>query len=306
MGIVDIFSKRQRRLRGDVPDVYQYVDLPVPFRRQVIHILRDVLGNDQAYWEHVATREWFQDIHDILARELGVFNLYDSASNAQQGVFNFLLEADVENALSVIEVSFQVARKAQENHEYYYYILSLNMRFPEAVEELNARFKEHGIGYQLESNEIVRVDSQFLHQEAVKPALQLLKATRYAGANDEFRKAHEHYRHQRYGEAVSECLKALESTLKVICKKRKWPFSADTATAKKLLEIAFEKGLVPGYLESKFTGLRTVLESGVPTIRNRESSHGGGRRTPPRSSTPRGLRPSPDGVGYRLHLAMRR
>ena len=122
MGIVDIFSKRQRRLRGDVPDVYQYVDLPVPFRRQVIHILRDVLGNDQAYWENVETREWFQDIHDILARELGAFNLYDDASNAQQGVFSFLLEADVENALSVIEVSFQVARKAQENHKYYYYI----------------------------------------------------------------------------------------------------------------------------------------------------------------------------------------
>ena len=135
---------------------------------------------------------------------------------------------------------------------------------------------EHGIGYQFESNRIVRIDSKFLHQETVKPALQILKVTHYAGANEEFRKAHEHYRHRRYSEAVSECLKALESTLKVICKKREWPFSADTATANKLLKIVFEKGLVPGYLESKFTGLRTVLESGVPTIRNRESGHGAG------------------------------
>ena len=257
--------------------MYQYADLPVPFRWQVIHILRDVLGDTQAYQGNVVTQEeWYQNIHDILARELGVPHLNDAGLITQKRVFNFLLEADVENALSVIEVSFQVARTAQQDPENHYILQDLNMRFPEAVEELNARFQEHGIGYQFESNEIVRVDSQFLHQEAVKPALQLLKATRYAGANDEFRKAHEHYRHQRYGEAVSECLKALESTLKVICKKRKWPFSADTATAKNLLEIVFEKGLVQGYLESKFTGLRTVLESGVPTIRNRESSHGAG------------------------------
>ena len=150
------------------------------------------------------------------------------------------------------------------------------MTVDDAVKELNGRFSEHRIGYQFESPKIVRVDSKFLHQEVVKPALQLLKAKNYAGANEEFREAHEHYRYRRYGEAVNECLKALESTLKVICKKRKWPFSADTATSKKLLEIVFEKGLVPGYLESKFTGLRTVLESGVPTIRNRESGHGTG------------------------------
>ena len=134
---------------------------------------------------------------------------------------------------------------------------------------------EARITHQFESNEIVRIDSKFLHQETVKPALQLLEATHYAGANEEFRKAHKHYRHRRYSEAVNECLKALESTLKVICKKRKWAFS-DKDPAKKLLGIIFEKGLVPGYLESKFTGLRTVLESGVPTIRNRESSHGAG------------------------------
>ena len=169
MGIVDIFSKRQRRLRGDVPDVYQYADLPVPFRWQVIHILRDVLGDTQAYQGNVVTQEeWYQNIHDILARELGVPHLNDAGLITQKRVFNFLLEADVENALSVIEVSFQVARTAQQDPENHYILQDLNMRFPEAVEELNARFQEHGIGYQFESNEIVRVDSQFLHQEAVR------------------------------------------------------------------------------------------------------------------------------------------
>ena len=274
MGIIDIFSKRQRRMRGEFPDVYQYDDLPIRFRRQVVFILKDVfsLSNDP-YHTHPLRFEWFKDIHDVLARELGVFQLTEREDNPWEGVISFFLNTtNVDDALSVIEISFISVRSAQQENQ----PLPFKMTATNAVKELNTRFMEHGIGYQFESSKIVRVDSRFLHQEVVKPALQLLQATHYAGANEEFRKAHEHYRHQRYGEAVSECLKALESTLKVLCKKRKWPFSADTATAKKLLEIVFEKGLVPGYLENKFTGLRAVLESGVPTIRNRESGHGTG------------------------------
>ena len=149
------------------------------------------------------------------------------------------------------------------------------MTVNDAVKELNARFSEHGIGYQFESDELVRVDSKFLHQEVVKPALQLLEA-HYAGANEEFRKAHEHYRKQRYSEAINECLKALESTLKIICKKRKWVFDDKKDTAHKLLQIVFEEKLVPTYLQTQFASLRSALESGVSTIRNRESGHGAG------------------------------
>ena len=68
---------------------------------------------------------------------------------------------------------------------------------------------------------------------------------------------------------MNECLKSLESILKVICKKRQWPFKT-TDTANALFQIVFERNLVPDYLQSQFTSLRAVLESGVPTIRNRE------------------------------------
>ena len=39
----------------------------------------------------------------------------------------------------------------------------------------------------------------------------------FENAEAEFREAHQHYRHRRYEEANAGCLKALESTLKVIC-----------------------------------------------------------------------------------------
>ena len=289
MSIVDIFSKRQRRLRGELPDVYQYTDLPTTFRRQVIHILRDIIGNGQQYSE---ASEYYQAIHDILAREFGVFTLHEYSTNPQDTVFNFLLTTTrVDDALSAIEVAFNVARIAQQD-VHIYYTDSLVMTVTDAIEELNARFLEHGIGYQFESREIVRIDSEFIHQEAVRPALQVLSGKHYAGANEEFRKAHDHYRHQRYGEAVNECLKAVESTLKVICEKRRWPFH-QTDTVQRLIQIVFDHELIPSYLQSQFSGLRSILESGVPTIRNREGSHGAG--AVPRS-LPRHL------AAYVLHL----
>jgi hypothetical protein len=75
-----------------------------------------------------------------------------------------------------------------------------------AIAELNARFQEHGVGYAFEGGEIIRVDSQLLHAEAVKPALILLGAPEHAGAQAEFLTAHEHYRHGREKEALAKAL----------------------------------------------------------------------------------------------------
>ena len=238
MGIVDIFSKRQRRMRGEFPDVYQYDDLPIGFRRQFVFILGDVFTPKFEPSHYTKLKlGCFKTIHDLLARELGVFQLADGADPWNRVINFFLNTADVEHALSVIEISL-VSAEALQNQKR---TSLFNATVDDAVKELNTRFMEHGIGYQFESSKIVRVDSRFLHQEVVKPALQLLQAKHYAGANEEFRKAHEHYRHQRYGEAVSECLKALESTLKVLCKKRKWPFPPTRLRRKNFLRLSLKK-----------------------------------------------------------------
>ena len=143
-----------------------------------------------------------------------------------------------------------------------------------AIGELNERFREHGVGYQFD-REIVRVDSQLLHAEVVKPALSLLRSPEYKGAQAEFLAAHSHYRHGRSKEAIAECLKALESVMKAISAKRGWKHDAK-ATAKPLLDVLFNNGLIPAFWAQHFGGLRAVLESGVPTARNNLSGHGQG------------------------------
>ena len=49
MDVVDIYPKRQKRLRGEVPDVYSYDALPKALRVQIVHIWRDALGDAADY-----------------------------------------------------------------------------------------------------------------------------------------------------------------------------------------------------------------------------------------------------------------
>lgn len=228
MTIFELFSKRQRKLRGDVPDVYTYTELAGPLRTQIIHIWFDALGSVDEYYEgHVKSA--YQSLVDALCREYGVFRLppakdYGDRHYMQELVNFFLNVTDTERALDVVELSFQVIDSATRRWNY----LRRNdasERADAAIAELNARFREHGVGFQYLDAEIIRIDSELLHAEVVKPLLRLLNGKHYAGAQQEFLKAHEHYRHGNAKEALNECLKAFESLMKGICDKRKWGYS---------------------------------------------------------------------------------
>ncbi len=278
MAIFDLFSKRGRRARGELPDVYQYESLPPAFRVQVVHILRDLFGSPE--YDGSQTEDVFKAIHGILCREYGQFVLSDRFEGRGQwraAVFEFLMKTDTEKALDVIEVAFRIGEGLAGDQGFQWHSKP-TVTVKDAIVELNERFRYHGIGFQFESSAIIRVDSQTLHAESVRPALQLLSDKRFAGANAEFLKAHEHYRHGRNAECMNECLKALESTLKIICGKQGWSFR-ETDTAKTLIDVVFTNGLVPHWLQSEFTALRSTLESGVPTARNRLAGHGQGGST---------------------------
>ena len=140
---------------------------------------------------------------------------------------------------------------------------------------------------------LIRTDSEFVHAEIVKPALLVLRQNGFAAAQSEFLAAHEHYRHGKNSEALVECYKAFESTMKIICTKRQWSFAAGKGAAD-LARACLEHGLIPAYWQSHFAGLRSVLESAIPTPRNKQAGHGAG--TDPAHAPPTEL------VGYVLNM----
>jgi hypothetical protein len=275
MGIYETFSKRMKRLtQKGQPDVYQYDELPRSFRVQVMHVWRDAIGDNLRPAEF-SGKKW-TEINNTMAREKGVFSLGDAGEIPSKQCGQFFLQANTEDALDLIEMTFRVIdREVRRLPQYNRRVTGIAQEPDEAIKELNHRFREHNIGYQYESGELIRIDSQFVHAEVVKPVLSLLHETGFKGAEEEFLKAHEHHRHGRFKEAITEALKTFESTMKAICDAQKWTYPA-TATAKPLIDILFDKGLIPPPMQSHFTALRTTLEAGLPTVRNKTSGHGQG------------------------------
>ena len=285
MPIFDIYSKRQSR--SDVPDTYRYDDIPETLRGQIVHIMYDVLGNQEQYIDVYMYRvkKAYDFITDALRREYGVFHLstdYRKPENKMMDLVNFFLRVgDVEKALDVIELSFHTIDTYIRDLDHSDYLGKDNPSddADQAIQELNDRFKEHGVGYCFTNGRIVRVDSEFVHSEVVLPALRILDRKEYAGAQQEFLKAHEHYRAGRTKEALNECLKSLESVMKSICDKRGW--SHQGANANRLIGICFDNGIVPPFWQTQFAALRGLLEGGVPTARNKLGGHGQGAAPQP-------------------------
>lgn len=276
MGVFDLFSKRQKRRRGEDTEVLQYQTIPQKLRNQIIHILLEVYG-EPGYSS--PTQESFRTIHTVLCKEYGCFALRDGTperkGDYRSAIFDFISSCDeAERVLDTVELCFWLAESYQSDYNVQFYARP-SCSAEEGIKELNARFLENGVGFQFQSGEIIRVDSLFVHTEAVKPALTLLTESRFQGVNEEFLKAHEHYRHGRYKECLNECLKSFESMMKAICDQQRWPY-APNATSSQLIQVCFDNGLIQPHLQSHFGALRSLLESGVPTIRNRQGAHGQG------------------------------
>jgi len=280
MSIINLYSKKQKKLRGEVPEIYTYYSLPNEFRVQIVNILQDAFGRDHSGYHYV--NDLYGVINKTLCHEYGVFNLLgknhlNREKPTEESVLNFFLQTDdIEKALDVIELSFKlILNYIPNNREYEYYVIK-QLSGQEALDELNERFKEHGIGYQYIGEGIIKIDSTYTHSEIVKPVISLLWNKKFQGANEEYLLAHEHYRHGRNKECLTECLKAFESTMKIICKEKKWTYN-ETDTAKKLIQTCFLNNLVPSFIQNQFTSLQNLLESGIPTIRNKLSGHGQGQ-----------------------------
>jgi hypothetical protein len=294
MAILETYSKRQKRLQNaGKQDVYQYDEFPEAFRTQVVHILSAALGAYFSVTSSGPNPAWTGFYRNLL-KELGVFKLSSShTDDPAQDCMKFILEADASGLLDTIEFAFQAIDRVVRNfHNYETITFSIVQTPKDAIEELNGRFKEHGLGYQYVDGILIRLDSKFAHAEIVKPALSLLNAAKFDGPADEFVRAFEHYRHGRNKEAIAEALKAFESTMKAICAARRWSHPPN-ATAKPLLDLLFQRGLIPADLESHFSGLRSAMESGLPTLSNKTSRHGQG-------AVP--IEVPPHFAGYALHL----
>jgi len=65
--------------------------------------------------------------------------------------------------------------------------------------------------------------------------------------------------------------------MKAICDKQGWSYN-QSDTAKNLIDVMLKKELVPQFWQTEFSALRSLLESSVPTGRNKLGGHGQGAK----------------------------
>lgn len=273
MTIWDTFSKRQKRLSGEFTDVFTYDEIPSALRVQICNIWNECFGISSAVRAIEPIKNpAYAELHQGMANELGMLAFPSTGFGDAAAIMEFFLnDASTEQALDMIDMSFRYAQHVHSDRGWRDLYRVKILPF-EAIEQLNARFLQHGVGYSFiggNSPQLVRKDNEHLHQEAVLPALRLMHEEGFAGADAEYRKAHEHYRHGRYKECLNECLKAFESTMKTICDRKKWTYKP-TDTASALIDVCIDNGLLPSFMKSHL--------GAIPTVRNKLSGHGQGEQ----------------------------
>ena len=272
MQVVNIFSRRQKKLNQDIPDCYQYSYMSDSLRVQLMYVVSDFLGVENVF----NCNYIYEYIHNILCREYGVETLFNK-SFERNGEYNrssichHIKSAPVERCLDVFELLFSNAPK--DKNSVLFEDFGATLSYSKAVDVFNYRLKEEGLGYRFENGFIFRVDSEFIHSEVTKPALEIVsRREEYKPALEEFITAHDHYKKNNLSECVVSCGKSLEALLKSFYRLNDWEMGGDSL--QKLVAGAFSNNLIPSYLQDQFCELRKIISSGVGNIRNKSGAHG--------------------------------
>ncbi|HHF0549130.1 STM4504/CBY_0614 family protein [Vibrio diabolicus] len=292
MAIYELYSTRNK---AKYPEVYQYTEVSDKLRTQVAQILVAAIGTRSSCGYQTPSDEAYAVIFNVLKREYGESSLGGCYMGSASWLEKYLVDhTPTEEFIDVLELSCRLIDKhVRQNWANFTCNDNVSQKPDDALEELNERMKRAGFGYEYTDGVIVRIDEQYIHAEVVKPALLILQD--FKGAQEEFLSAHEHYRHGNFEECITDCCKSFESLMKSICHERGWidDREHDQLPAAKLIQKCIENELVPLYMQNQFASFRQLLESGVPTIRNKSGGHGAGKEV---RNIPQGL------VSYTLHL----
>ncbi len=297
MAINKLFSQRQEEAANpNRVDVYQYDTIPENLRVQVSQIAIESLGKVGILGDSLSPahdNELWAEIERIFLREKG-WRCLSRESLAGHRILNFMGSCPTDNWLDLLElVAHGICVMAGPRYYMERQQWGVEVSAEEAIQEINYRLRRAGVGYQIEENHLIRVDSQFIHSEIVKPALVLLSGKEFDGPRQEFLSAHEHYRAGEYRQAIGSAANALESTFKAIFAQKGWDYQQGM-TIKHLVKVARDNKLWPEYLDASFDQLVATLRSGLPEIRNNDSAHGQGAQP---KAVPSYI------AAYALHLA---
>lgn len=257
------------------------------FKHRILQLCTDTFAEYPGLSGSPSMLSFWSEIHGKLRYLLGrpVLTERDPISVTEDAV-EFLLQCDDKHFLAFVEMIFQSKRP---------WVYGSDINLHRLVRDVNRLFEVDNLPYFLTSfvlpprrpgggriiytsppenppveayPQVICRENEVLHQEAIRPALLLLTEPHFASANEEFLDALRDYRKGDYRDCVAKCGSSLESVMKIICARKRWPYHETDAAAKLL------KAILPRTTLDTFYEQPIML---IATIRNRYSSaHGAG------------------------------
>ncbi|RXJ97406.1 hypothetical protein CRV00_00805 [Malaciobacter molluscorum] len=267
--IFNVFSRRRQ------PEKSPKHPLTSTFRNRIMMLVRDSLRGDLPFF-----LEELQQKMAYLHGKPSLSGNNSRISTVQDDIYNFLQTCEDAYFLDAIEYFFQIGQgqyfrgnqEAVIDHiNEFFEVDNLPYFITKAVwEEYETDF--HGTkttGYKLrEHPKVICRENDIVHNNAVEPALSLLREPDLLNANSEFLEALEDYRQGQYKDCLTKCNSAFESVMKVICHRNRYNYSEKDA-ANRLIKTILDETSLDAFWEQPLQV--------VATIRNKlSSSHGAG------------------------------
>jgi hypothetical protein len=283
MPIFETFAQRQRQQsRGDEPEVYTYDRVPDHLRHQICLALAEGIGRyhrltgDPFQSPPPHANDMWEQIDRICRKELHSYLDYTKEQNLAQRFLAYVFKiGDIDDFLSAVEIGCVALSVTSDQYDHQLVERGAQQKAADSIDEINARFEQHAVGYQFENRHVIRVDSKLTHAEIIKPALMLLTAPMFAKANDDFMTAHRHYRAGEFKDCVTASHRAFESMLKAICDVEKWEYAKGDGSSELVTKVT-TKGLFTHDFNRSFTAYVAMLKAGLPAVRNDAGGHGEG------------------------------
>lgn len=266
--LFDVFSRREKKII--TIDVTPLTD---EFRNRLLMLLRDTLKHEFI--------NFLGELHHKAAYLYGKSGLSGALiqPSPEDDLLNFFVTCRDEHCLDLIELIFRSNLQGISwpdnplipaiNHFFRIDALPYHLTDYSTEEYETVFYGSTTTAFRIaEYPQIIRKDSEIIHQNSMKPALRLLDSSIFRHANDEFLKALEDHRKGDYRDCLTKCGSAFESVMKVLCAENSLSFKA-TDTASTLLKTLLQNGQLDNFWEQPL-----IL---IATLRNRlSSSHGAG------------------------------
>jgi len=304
------FFRRIAEENNEIPDVWIYDELPKNVRVQILLALVSFLGC--CYYDYDMNNsdsKFCKKIVNYLREEIGTESLVRDIDGKEKTIYNAFEELEeffhkglkreydektnfryaltvveeICKGLLLIQKTCKESVDRESNNYYNYYNRTKNKEFIKKISDvickINYRLREARIGWTFDYNagRLIRIDNDFTHQLAVKPAFRLLSELEFQESADNFSKAFESYQEgtkKGRESAINYAVKALESVIRNICLIKKYHFDKN-ATLTPLIRALIDNKFLPGYNDDFLNALPKIFMAGG-VIGNKNTRHARG------------------------------